>query len=118
MSELVASNKHIPFSLCAFTIGKKTHFRNSLKCEVKLQALLPSHPPPSKLHRGDLLGKASKMKSDASSVKEGCPKPGEMSPQLGSGPRSQRGKLGQRARERKEGFCIYSSCQSQSVTQR
>lgn len=114
MSELQASDKPAPLSLCAVTLGRKTHLWNSLKCEVKLQTLLPHHSPlPSRLRQGGLLGAVSEMKSDASSVKEGCAKPGDISQQLGCWPGSLRGVW-----QQVEGLPIYSSCHSPSVTPR
>lgn len=105
MSELPASNKHIPLSLCAFTTGKENSFRKLSEVWSRASGLAP--PPPSSWHStGETcLVKRAEWILMASSVKEGCPKPGEMSQQLGSGPGSQRGKeLGQQVWERKEDF--------------
>ena len=104
-------------SLCpsAFTVGKKNSLTKLSEVWRQAWALLPRSPS----NGGGLLGKAGEMKSDAWSVKEGCPKPGRISQQLGPAPGSQRGKeFGQQTQERREGLCIYSSCHSQSVTQK
>lgn len=77
MCELISLNKRGPFVSVLLLLGRKTHLLNPLKCEDKRQASIPTHPPRTRPARRRLVGKVSKMKCATSSVKAGCPGPGE-----------------------------------------